>query len=183
MCRMGWRTPDTLRPQTSNACAARSPRRHSELLPDERATGRSGSRKWEHQVTARRGRGYENLHYLLLKAQRVAATSSDQDRICGFQESSLKCRPPRIPGELPVRERANRRLATAGRRRGRGWERIHSRGWRRVWTSRGPAGQGPVLGRGTAAWVRHEGRVEPVTRQQHAAAPARLAACRRGGAD
>jgi hypothetical protein len=45
----------------------------------------------------RRGRGYKNLRYLLLKAQRMA----HQDRIHRFQESSLKCGSRRIPAQSP----------------------------------------------------------------------------------
>ena len=41
----------------------------------------------------RRGRGYKNLRYLLLKAQRMAAP---RDRICGFPESRLKRRSQRM---------------------------------------------------------------------------------------
>jgi hypothetical protein len=36
----------------------------------------------------RRGRGYSNLRYLLLKAQRLAC---DQDRIHHYSKGSLKC--------------------------------------------------------------------------------------------
>jgi hypothetical protein len=44
----------------------------------------------------RRGRGYKNLRYLLLKAQRMAAI---RKRICRLQESSLQCGSWRIPAE------------------------------------------------------------------------------------
>jgi hypothetical protein len=40
------------------------------------------------KLLLRRGRGYKILRYLLLKAQRIAATKTD----CGLQESRLKMR-------------------------------------------------------------------------------------------
>jgi hypothetical protein len=46
----------------------------------------------------RRGRGYRNLRYLLLKSQRMA---SDQDRIRGFRESRVKWGSCRILAESP----------------------------------------------------------------------------------
>ena len=60
------------------ADAAGSPRRHPELLPDQSALW-----AWWKPSTAisslllRRGRGYKNLRYLLLKAQRMAATKTE----------------------------------------------------------------------------------------------------------
>jgi transposase len=41
------------------------------------ATWVRGSREWEHQSLLRRGRGYKNLRYLLLKCQRMAATKTE----------------------------------------------------------------------------------------------------------
>jgi hypothetical protein len=49
----------------------------------------------------RRGRGYQNLRYLLLKAQR---NGSNQDRIRGIQESGLKCGSHQIPAESQKRK-------------------------------------------------------------------------------
>jgi hypothetical protein len=45
-----------------------------ELLPDQSAAGRGGSRNENIKALLHRGRSYSNINYLLLKAQRLAAT-------------------------------------------------------------------------------------------------------------
>jgi hypothetical protein len=82
-------------PETG-ADAAGSPGRHSELLQDEGAPGGRGSREREYQITpSPRAR----IQKPALSAPKVPAHGRDQDRIRGFQESSLKCRSHRIPAE------------------------------------------------------------------------------------
>jgi len=49
----------------------------------------------------RRGRGYKNLRYLLLKAQRMAVTKTDS---VVFQKSSIKCGFPLIPAQSLIKE-------------------------------------------------------------------------------
>jgi hypothetical protein len=56
--------------------AAGPPGRQSELLL-QGSSGGSGSREWEHQDTTTSRAGYKNLRYLLLKAQRMAATRTE----------------------------------------------------------------------------------------------------------
>jgi len=57
-----------------------SPRRHPQLLPHQSALRSGGSHQRQHQTLLRRGRGYKNLGYLLLKAQRMAITNQLQCR-------------------------------------------------------------------------------------------------------
>src|SRR6202011_5282764 len=80
--------------------AAGSPGRHPELLPDQSASGRGGSRQREYQVTAA-PRSW--LQEPALSDAEGPADGRDQDRICGLQESSLKCESRRIPAENPKR--------------------------------------------------------------------------------
>jgi len=54
----------------------------------------------------RRGRGYKNLRYLLFEGP---AHGGHQDRICGLQESSLKCGSRRIPAQSPFLFAVSRR--------------------------------------------------------------------------
>ena len=56
---------------------AGSSRGYFELLPDEGTDGCGGSRQRQHQSSVRRGRGYRDMNYLLLKAQRLAATKTE----------------------------------------------------------------------------------------------------------
>src|ERR1035438_2429235 len=84
-------------PETG-ADVAGSPRRHSELLPEEGATGGRGSREWEHQVTTAPRMGIQEP---ALSAIEVPAHGGDQNRIRGLQESGLKCGSRRIPAESP----------------------------------------------------------------------------------
>src|SRR5438552_9224138 len=79
--------------------AAGSPRWDSELLPDEGAAGSSGSREREHQgPLAPRTRIQESP----LPSAEGPAHGGDPDRICGLQESSLKCGSHRILAESQI---------------------------------------------------------------------------------
>lgn len=76
--------------------AAGSSGRHSELLPDQGTSGRGGSGEREYQVTVA---PWPWLQEPALSATEGPAHGRDQDRICGLQESSLKCGYRRIPAE------------------------------------------------------------------------------------
>jgi hypothetical protein len=54
--------------------AVGTPRRNSQLLPNESAQGVVEAINGNIKTLLRRGRGDKNLRYLLLKAQRMAAT-------------------------------------------------------------------------------------------------------------
>jgi hypothetical protein len=58
------------------AHVARPPGRDLELLPNQGAVWRSGSRQRKHQALLRNGHGYRDMNYLLLKARRLAATKT-----------------------------------------------------------------------------------------------------------
>jgi hypothetical protein len=49
----------------------------AQLLPHQGTLRSSGSHQRQHKNLLRRGRGYKNLGYLLLKAQRMAATKTE----------------------------------------------------------------------------------------------------------
>ena len=49
----------------------------SKRFEDEGSAGRSGAVNGNIKSLPRRRRGYKNLHYLLLKAQRMAATRTE----------------------------------------------------------------------------------------------------------
>jgi transposase len=68
-------TVGTLSKPRENAVG--SPRRHSQLLPHESTLRSSGSHQRQHQTLFRRGPGYKNLGYPLLKAQRMAVTKTE----------------------------------------------------------------------------------------------------------
>ena len=63
---------------------------------DEGASGGSGGREWEYQVTAAPRTGIQKP---ALPAAKIPAHGGDQDRICGLQESGLKCMSCRIPAQ------------------------------------------------------------------------------------
>jgi hypothetical protein len=54
-----------------------APRWDLELLPDQSTAGSCRSHHGNIKTLLRRGRGYQNLRYLLLKAQRLAATRTE----------------------------------------------------------------------------------------------------------
>jgi transposase len=58
---------------------------HPELLPDQGSAGSGGGGQRQHQSPATAGRGYRNLNYLLLKAQRLAATRT---QLVAFQKAA-----------------------------------------------------------------------------------------------
>src|ERR1700736_2283188 len=80
--------------------AAGSPRGHPELLSDQSSPGRGRSREREYQVTPP-PRPW--LQEPALSATEGPANGRNPDRICGLQESSLKCGFYRIPAESRLR--------------------------------------------------------------------------------
>ena len=79
--------------------AARSPRWHPKLLPDESAAGGCGGRQREYQVTAA---PRTRLQKPSLPPAEGPAHGRDQNRIRGIQESGLKCSLRRIPAQSPL---------------------------------------------------------------------------------
>jgi hypothetical protein len=57
--------------------AVGSPGRHPQLLPYQGTLRSGGSHQRQHQNSSSKGRGYKNLGYLLLKAQRMAVTKTE----------------------------------------------------------------------------------------------------------
>ena len=76
----------------------RSPRRDSELLPDESPAGSRRSDQRKHQVSAT---PRPRLQESPLSAAKGPTHGSDQDRIRRIQESRLKCAPRRILAQSP----------------------------------------------------------------------------------
>src|SRR5207247_2085424 len=76
--------------------AARSPRWHPKLLPDESAAGGCGGRQREYQVTAA---PRTRLQKPSLPPAEGPAHGRDQNRIRGIQESGLECSLRRIPAQ------------------------------------------------------------------------------------
>src|SRR5207249_7488389 len=79
--------------------AARSPRWHPKLLPDESAAGGCGGRQREYQVTAA---PRTRLQKPSLPPAEGPAHGRDQNRIRGIQESGLKCSLRRIPAQSRI---------------------------------------------------------------------------------
>jgi len=69
-----------------------------ELLPHQSTFRVVEAINAQHQTLFRRGRGYKNLAYLLLKAQRMAVTKTE---FIVLQKGGLKCRPLRILVQSP----------------------------------------------------------------------------------
>jgi len=75
-----------------------SPRWDSELLPKRVPPGVVEAINGNIEALLRRGRGYKNVRYLLLKAQRMAATRTE---FIVVKKGSLNCGSCQIPAQSP----------------------------------------------------------------------------------
>src|SRR5205823_12505732 len=97
----------------SGAYAAGSSRGNSELLPHQSVDGGCRSREWKHQKPASER---PRLQEPPLPPFEGSTDGRDQDGICRFQESGMKCWPPRILAQSPQNNRPRCQFAPCDKR-------------------------------------------------------------------